>query len=152
MVPDSKVAKQQHERFIKEVCESGVVWSLGNKSGFSTSNSNEYEDADGNMLNVICVWSDKSMAMSCAKEDWAEYKPAEIPLGEFIENWCVGMYEESFLAGTNFDDNMCGFESNPLDLIVELVSELKRIRKNIPLQLYKGLDDLLSQVEQVHKK
>lgn len=151
MVQDTKVIKKQHERFIKEVCESEVVWILGNKTGYSTSGSNEYEDADGNLLSVICVWSDKSMAISCAKEDWTEYQPTEISLSEFIENWCVGMFENSMLVGTNFDENMCGLESNPLDLIVELVSELKRTRKNIPLQLYKGLDDLLCQVEQANK-
>lgn len=151
MGQDTTVIKKQHERFIKEVCESGIVWGLGSKSGYATSGSNDYEDAGGNPLGVICVWSDQAMAASCAKEDWADYKPAEISLGEFIENWCVGMYEESFLAGTNFDDNMCGVESNPLDLIVELVGELKRIRKTIPLKLYKDMADLLSQVEQARK-
>ena len=151
MVKDSMATKQQHERFIKEVCESEVVWALGNKSGYSTSSSAEYEDADGNLLGVICVWSDKAMAISSAKEDWSEYKPVEIPLGEFIENWCGGMYENSMLAGTNFDENMCGVESNPLDLIVELANELKRIGKKIPLKLYKGMDDLLRQVEQTNQ-
>ena len=152
MAQDSMVTKQQHERFIKEVCESEVVWVLGNKTGYSTSSSNEYEDADGNLLSVICVWSDRSMAMACAKEDWSEYEPTEIPLGEFIENWCVGMYENSMLAGTNFDENMCGVESNPLDLVVELAKELKKNRKTVSLKLYKGMDDLLREIEHVNKK
>jgi len=152
MAQESTVAKQQHERFIKDVCESGIVWGLGSKSGYATSGSNDYEDAEGNQLSVICIWSSKDMAVLCAKEDWAEFEPVEVPLDEFIENWCVGMFENSMLAGTNFGENMFGVESNPLDLIVELAKELKKIRKTIPLKLYKGMDDLLREIDLLNKE
>ena len=62
MIQDSIVTRQRHERFIKKVCETGVVWGLENKEGLATSSSDEYEDKDGEPIELICFWSDKAVS------------------------------------------------------------------------------------------
>lgn len=86
MLQDSIILKQRHEKFIKNICKSGIVFGLENTEGFAMSTSNKYEDENGELIDLICFWSEKSIANSCAKSDWKEYKPTTIKLSDFIEN------------------------------------------------------------------
>ena len=149
MLQDSIITKQSHEKFIKKVCESEMVWGLENEDGFATTSSNEYEDENEEPLELICFWSENALANACAKEEWDGYEPVEIQLSEFIENWCIGMANDNLMIGSNFDQNMFGFEIDPLDLIIELGKELKVQNKEIKLHNYKHLDDLVNAVEKI---
>jgi hypothetical protein len=149
MLQDSIITKQKHERFIKKVCESEIVWGLKNADGFANTSSNEYEDDNEEPLELMCFWSEKALAKACAKEEWKEYEPVEIQLSDFIENWCIGMANDNLMVGSNFDQNMFGFEIDPLDLIIELGKKLKEQRKEIKLQNYQRLDDLVHAIEKI---
>ncbi len=98
---------------------------------------------------MICFWSEKALAQACAQKDWKDYHPTEIPLAEFLENWCVGMYTDGLLIGTNFDQNLFGYESDPLDLVLELATELKAKGKNLDFQKFINLEDLENQVRDI---
>jgi Protein of unknown function (DUF2750). len=149
MLQDSIITEQRHEKFIKKVCESEIVWGLENAEGFATTSSNDFEDENEEPLGLICFWSEKALAKGCAKEEWKGYEPVEIQLSEFIENWCIGMANDNLMVGSNFDLNMFGFEIDPLELIVELGKELKEQEKEIKMQKYKHLDDLVNEVEKI---
>ncbi|GHN03196.1 hypothetical protein WSM22_46850 [Cytophagales bacterium WSM2-2] len=146
MLQNSIIVKQRHERFLKKVCETAVVWGLESSEGFATSSSNGYEDSEGEPVGLICFWSERALAKSCMKDDWSDYKLVEVSLGDFIENWCVGMSGDDLMVGTNFDSNMFGFEADPLDVIIELSKELNNQGKGIELQKYKLLDDLVNEI------
>ena len=149
MIQDSIVTRQRHERFIKKVCETGVVWGLENKEGLATSSSDEYEDKVGEPIEIICFWSDKAVAKSCIKDDWNDYQPVEITLSNFIENWCIGMSIDGLLIGSNFDQNMFGFEVDPLELIIDLSKELKNQEKEIKLEKYHHISELTDEIEKI---
>jgi hypothetical protein len=149
MLQDSIITKQRQERFIKKVCEYGIVWGLKNAEGFATTSSNNFEDENEEPLGLICFWSERALAKGCVKEEWKGYKPVEIQLTEFIENWCIGMANDNLMVGSNFDQNMFGFEIDPLELIVELSEELKEQEKEIIMQKYKRLDDLVIEVKKI---
>lgn len=138
----------KHEKFIKRVCETNIVYGLESKEGFATSSSNDFEDEDGEPVGIICFWSEKALANSCIKNGWEEYKLAEINLSEFIENWCIGMDNDELLVGTNFDQNMFGFEIEPFDLILELVEELKTNKKELEFLKFENLVDLENQINE----
>ena len=89
------------------------------------------------------------MANACVKEDWETYKPSQITLNIFIENWCLGMSNDGLLAGTDFDNDLFGHEIDPLDLVMELGAELKATGKTVELVHFKSLDELLGEVEKV---
>jgi len=147
MIQDSQVNMQKQERFIEEVCKTGIVWSLENSDGFATSQSNEYEDTEGNPVQLICFWSGEQLAKDCIKAEWHDYKPVKQTLGDFIESWCIGMYNDGFLIGSDFDADMFGYELDPLEMIGMLHAELTKLGKQIQLANYKSLDELVEEIE-----
>jgi len=146
MLQDHISLKLRHEKFVKQVCETGIVYGLRSEEGFATSSSNDQEDDDGEAIEVICFWSEAAAAGVCIKNDRAEYKVAEIALPDFIENWCIGMNNDNLLAGTDFDHNMFGFETEPLELALALINELKANKSDIAFQKFHDLNDLEQQI------
>ena len=132
----------KHEKFVKRVCETNIVYVLEDEDGFATSSSNNLEDEDGEPIGILCFWSEKALAKSCVKNGWEEYEPTEIDLTEFIENWCIGIDKDELLVGTNFDQNMFGFEIEGYELILELVEELKKNKNELEFQKFENLEDL----------
>jgi hypothetical protein len=60
-------------------------------------------------------------------------------LSDFIENWCLGMENDELLVGSEFERNMFGFESEPMELIIELISILKSTGKDLNFKNLKEL-------------
>ena len=68
-----------------------------------------------------------------------------------MENWCIGMENDGILIGTEFDQNMFGYELEPLNMILELVSELRNRNKDCNFKKFKGILDLEQQVNSLIK-
>src|SRR5262245_25508407 len=134
MLQNSITTRQRHERFINKVSETSIVYGLENDEGFATSSSNDVEDEDGEPIPLICFWSGSALARSCKKDDWSGYDVVEVSLNDFLENWCIGMSNDGLLLGTDFDQNMFGFESDPLDIVIEVSKKLKEKGKEIALK------------------
>ncbi len=149
MIQDSVLIEKRHKRFIKKICESEIAYGLENQEGFATSSSVHFEDEEGEPVEIFCFWAEKSLAKSCLKDGWADYEISEVSLSDFLENWCVGMDNDGLLVGTEFDRNMFGFETEPLDLILDVCSELKSMEKNLELQKFEGISGLESQVKAI---
>lgn len=141
--------KLKHEQFINQVCQTGYVWGLENKDGFAMTSSAEYVDTDGNAFEVLCFWSEMSLAKACMNEEWEMYKPAKIEVGEFMENWCIGMFEDELLVGTNFDKELTGYELEPLDLILELCDELKKKGTRVKFENYADIEEFMEEVKSI---
>ena len=151
MLQDSITLKNRHLKFLQTVSDSEIVYGLKSKNGYATSSSTEYEDNHGEPIRIICFWSKEVQAKSCAKNEWRAYKVTEIPLAEFIENWYIGMVNDELLAGTEFDQNLYGYEIEPLDLILELTAELKLNGKDLILKKFEGVSDIEKQVKEIIK-
>ncbi len=149
MFQDSITVKNRHVRFVKTVCETEIVYGLENVEGYATSSSIHYEDENEAPIGLICFWSEKALAKSCIKSGWLNYKITEVKLSKFIEDWCVGMENDGLLVGTNFDQNMFGFEAEPLELILELINELQKNGKELNFRKYNDISDLKIQVERL---
>lgn len=148
MLQDHSIVKLRHERFVKKVCETKIVFGLKNNDGFATSSSNEFDDEEGNPVQLICFWAERALANSCRKLDWENYELIELSLEEFIENWCIGLYNDGLLVGTSFDQNMFGYEAEPLELILEVIKELKSKHIGLELKKYENIEDLEEQVKE----
>ena len=138
MIQDHITVKKRHQRFVRTVCSTEVVYGLKNDEGFATSSSVHYEEADGEPVGMICFWAEEALASSCIKDGWAAYSVVPVSLIDFIENWCVGMDNDGLLVGTQFDSNMFGYEVEPLELIVELTTELRNIHKDLEFRKFEG--------------
>lgn len=146
---DSIITQNRHKNFIEKVCNSEIVYALKNSEGFATSSSVHFEDEKGKPIGIICFWAEKARAKSCIKGNWKNYKVVEVSLAEFMENWCIGMENDDLLIGTGFDENMFGFEAEPLELILELTAELKSLEKDLDFRKFKGISDLEKQVKAI---
>ena len=141
MYQNASTTEYKHRKFIQRVVEFEIVWGLESEEGFATSNSNEDDDTA-----VIIFWSDRAYANAHVKEDWSNYKTSQMPLAEFIENWLVGMHNDKILVGTNWDANMFGKESEPLQLALEIIDELKSKEKMVKLTKYEDMEDFETQI------
>ena len=68
---------------------------------------------------------------------------------DFLENWCLGMENDGLLIGTEFDQNMFGYEAEPTELIFEIIQGLKKLEKELSLKKFKGIFDLEQQVKDI---
>jgi hypothetical protein len=123
---DLTVATQErHDRFVKRVVESGVVWGLKCDDGWVTSSSTSDDDEGEEDRGVMPFWSDRAYAKQCATNEWAIYTPTEIPLDLFLERWLPGMHGDEFLVGTNWNVHLVGHEIEPMELLEELQEAMK---------------------------
>lgn len=136
MNQDPQLAESLHHKFITEIVKNKSVWGLTNVKRWATASSSFYKKAE-----VMPFWSNESDAQLCAKEDWKGYHASEISLVEFLENWCAGLYEDHLLVGTNWTEELFGNEIEPLDLVLEILSELKLKQIDFQFNVYKSLED-----------
>ncbi|MDB6026527.1 MAG: hypothetical protein JWM68_2750 [Verrucomicrobiales bacterium] len=108
-------SKERHRKFIEQVLETGEVWGLQSVDGWCVSGDEGKES--------MPFWSDRAGAAACAKEEWSGFEPTSIPLEEFVENWLPGMAEDGVVVGTNWNADLGGVESKPLELKQELEKE-----------------------------
>ena len=113
--PDPQI---NHDRFVREVRASGLVWGLQSDNGWAVCESNEYEDTD-----VYPFWSEEVAAAAHCTDDWAGFVPTSLDLDLFIDTWLAGMSEDGVLVGTNWDEDLMGLEVEPSDLAEELLIE-----------------------------
>ena len=141
MIKNSLEIKNYHKRFIQEIVKTETVWGLQSEEGWATSSANNYDDENGEPEKLICFWSDVTRARVCQKKYWPDYKPNEIPLTSFMENWLTGMDQDGSIVGTNFDWNLFGFEALPFNLLIELFDTLKAKEHTLNFQKYDSHDE-----------
>ena len=142
MLQDTSIIEIKHKRFVERVVKFETVWALQYDEGFAASESNDFDNAQ-----VIPFWSDKAYAKAVAKAGWQHYVPEPMSLSDFIENSLVGMHSDGQLVGTNWDANMFGKETEPLELALEIVELLMSKGKNPELLKYKDINDYHLQVK-----
>lgn len=141
MAQDAATTEKEYKRFIQQAVASDLVWGLAKDDTWATSSSAEFEDTE-----VILFWSEETGAKACAEDDWATYTPESLPLVEFLENWCVGMYGDALLLGANWDADLTGKEAEPLEVALDVVNELKAKGRTIAFTQYDDLEDFEEQV------
>ena len=114
------------DMFIKEACQNKYVFALKNTEGFVTCESNLEIDGAEPPPSVFCIWSSEVLAKAAKKAHWESAQLFKIPLEEFMEAWCIGMEEDGYLAGINFNANLFGQELFGYDLILELLDACEK--------------------------
>lgn len=149
MIQDHITVENRHNDFIKKVSETEMIYALKDENGYAVSYSNELEYEDGDPVQIICFWSDQARAKSCIADEWSHYEVSSVPLNDFVENWCLGMNNDGLVVGTNFDSNLFGFEAEPLELVLDIIEELKKTGKNITLRKFKSIEEMETQIKKV---
>jgi len=133
----------KYKQFVAKVAASKLVWGLKSKTGWANSNAIDDEEVD-----VVPVWSDRALAKASARDDWKSYVPTEIPLGAFLENWCVEFAENDTLVGINWDPRMLGKENDALEVALDILKQLKAINSAITFADYSSLDEFIADISE----
>ncbi|MES2809607.1 MAG: DUF2750 domain-containing protein [Bacteroidota bacterium] len=142
MTQDTTKLDSRYDLFVAKVAASKIVWGLQNKKGWANSHAADNEDTT-----VVPFWSERAYAKACAKDDWRDFTPTEIPLVDFLESWCLGMADDDLLAGINWDASMFGKEVNPFQLAVDILEQLKVIKSAIKFADFASIDDFIADIK-----
>jgi hypothetical protein len=141
MLHDAATIRANHERFVERVAEKEVVWGLASATGFAVCPSNEDQQRT-----VLLFWSDRAYATRVQEGHFAEYRPAEISLFDFLFRWLSGMQQDRVLAGTNFNGDLAGLEVEAAELKNELIDAIG------PRRALQYADRLKAEVERQRKQ
>jgi hypothetical protein len=143
MLQDTAAIESKYQLFISRVAATKLVWALKSKEGWANSHSNGSEEST-----VVPFWSDRALAKVCARDDWRGYLPVEIPLAEFLENWCIELAENEVLAGVDWDVNMFGKESAALNVALDILKQLDAIDSAIVFKNYSSINEFITEISE----
>ena len=138
--------------FIREVVAIGIVYCLRDTQSeyVAACTSNQFVTQDDEeQVGVFAFWSDKEKALACQKEEWGEYTVSEIPLAEFMEDWCLNMFQEDIVAGINFSEDLYGHEESPMELLKNLIAEVEANEVVLSFNGFTSLEDLKEYVKEI---
>jgi hypothetical protein len=144
MSVDKEITDQAYSSFIEKTAASKLVWGLYDKKNWASSHSAESEDID-----LLPLWSERSLAKICAKDDWRGYSPTEIPLAEFLESWCIDLAENEILIGVNWDTNLLGWEASALSIALDILTRLSAMQSAIKFKNYSSIDEFMTEINQL---
>nr|WP_294944590.1 DUF2750 domain-containing protein [uncultured Mucilaginibacter sp.] len=147
MLNGTATTERDYQLFIEKVAASKLVWGLKDKKGWANSSSAGDEEVD-----VIPFWSERAYAKACARDDWKDYTPTEIPLAYFLEEWCVGMDENDTLVGVNWNAKMIGHEDEALAIALDILNQLKVINSAIKFTNYSSIDEFIAEISEEEDK
>jgi hypothetical protein len=139
MTENTADTQAKHHTFIKNIVASKTVYSRKNDEGFATAYSNEYEHEDGEPVEIICFGLMLNRT-ACAKDSWMVY-PCRTYTGRLYRKLCAGMYEDELLVGSEFDTNMLGQETEPLEVILQILNEADKTGA-LEFQQYESANEL----------
>jgi len=133
------------QSFIQQLIANNGVYSLIYKDEFSFVGSNIFNLEDGLPVPVWCFWSNVENANLNRQSDWKLFEPEFFPIANFIEDVLVQMANEGYIIGLEFNENLEGMEADPLDLLLEIIKQLKSANITVELDYFKDIDDLEKQ-------
>lgn len=108
----------RYKHFIKQVADTEIVWGLY-KDGWALSCTE-----NGNK--VFPLWPAQDYAELCANNEWADCKPSEIPLNEFLEDLLPNIKRNEVLLGIFYTPHDKGVVIEVDKLIEDIKQELQK--------------------------
>lgn len=95
---DSKTAPAD---FMAQVQNTQTIWALQDQAseGWVVLDSVNFENTD-----VMPVWSSIELAKSHCVDEWQDYVPKVITLGDWLEFWVEDLAEDNVLIGVEWRD------------------------------------------------
>lgn len=87
--------------FFAEVQATQMLWALQDKEneGWVVVDSANFENAE-----TMPLWSTESLALKSCTEDWADYKPTQISVSDWLEFWFEDLSEDNIIIGLDWQD------------------------------------------------
>lgn len=132
--------------FIQQTSSSKLIYALKNIDSYASVESNYEVDENDTPIEAMCVWSSIENAKENQIDDWSEYEIEGIPVFAFLEDWCIGMFNDGlvFCLDINLIDD--GYEIQPLDLAYKIGTNLPHQQIN-NFGKYKDLADFIQKIK-----
>ncbi len=141
--------KEKHEKFIANICKNETVYTLNSEDGYAFSETFFIDDDNGDVFDKILFWSTIEAAELCQTGEWADHDIEIIDLASFLELWCISIKNDNLIIGTDSTADMVSYEIDPLDLIIEIIDNLKQNKPKFVLNKFEDIFDLEQQVKRV---
>ncbi len=116
----------RYTEFVRTLVQTRLVYTLqDSESFFAECPSEAYDDEFGEPVPVYCVWDNAADAQACCKEEWADYRLEEWPLEDFMTEVLIESDQVAALMGVAFDENLFGTEIEPIELLADLLDEIR---------------------------
>jgi hypothetical protein len=102
-------ADGRYEYFVEKAVAGGEIWSLQCDDGWVVMLSQEEEEC-------LPVWPHRDFAAQWADGEWADCKPAMVPLDVWLERWTPGMEQDGTLLVVFPDSDEEGTIVTPREL------------------------------------
>src|SRR3954462_14771969 len=91
------LASVHYYQFVKDICRTKVLWSIKDAGGFPAP-----RDAHG--TRGMPFWSSIEVAKAFVSKTgaYSAFKPAQLTLQEFTEDWLPTLQEDSIGVGVNW--------------------------------------------------
>lgn len=122
----------RHQQFIEQVTKNDKVWGLmidGNWVNNNSISSLFNDEGEAYSQKVVPFWMQKNQAEAATIERWPEAQVVQLSLNDFLEKICLDLHQKNILIGTNPNSRMVGTESSALELIFDILEQLKLINK-----------------------
>lgn len=139
---------QKIEKIVTNLVTNKEVYALGLEGGYAKSLSTIFVDEDDLQIEIFCFWVSKDLASECVVSDWEEYKVVAITLSTFMEDWCIGMSNENYAVGLDFDKNMEGIEIDPLELLLSICNRLMEQKIEPVFSKFKSVAEIKKYTEE----
>lgn len=131
---------------ISEIIESQTIFTLSNGENYASVESQYEEDEQGLPIEVMCIWSNEHIAKENIREEWSGYQLTSISTNDFLEDWCVGLFNDGLAFCINMQEERDAIEEQPLNFAFELADELRSKGIKVSFQSYKDIDGYLQAI------
>lgn len=113
-------------QFIQQTVQQRMVYTLQDEEGFlAQCPSEEHDDTIGEPVIVECFWGNKNDAQMCQQDEWQNFQLVDLTLDEFMYDFLLDMDADTKLVGVAFDAQLYGIEVEPIELLCDLLAEIK---------------------------
>jgi hypothetical protein len=132
--------------FIQQVCSSELIYSLKNKDSYASVESNYEVDENETPIEAMCVWSSLEKTKENQIDDWSDYEIETIPVEEFLENWCIGIFNDGLIFCIDADLTFDAYEIQPIDLAYKIATILPN-KEKYDLNKFVDMDDYIQKIK-----
>lgn len=116
-----------YQEFVQRLVQTRSVFTLqDHEDYFAECPSESYNNDLGEPESVYCFWDTAEAAHACQQEEWANYQIVEMNLADFMYETLIEMDGDQHLVGVSFDAELRGVEIEPIELLADLLDEIKR--------------------------
>lgn len=134
--------------FIEEIIQSGNVYALKTEENYASVESLFENDDDDTPIEAMCIWSNNALTLKNIQEEWTGYVLDKIALSTFLEDWCVGLFNDGLVYCLNINnESEDPIEYEPLELAYAIAQQLLVKSKEIRFENYKGLEEYILAIE-----